>query len=157
MHAAARRDTLVLTFFIFAALAYGGASFAFGAAADPAKPRWPRILLAAAALLHIATIGTQCLDGHHPLQNVYLAMSGGALLAVVGFLALSAVRRPMRALGAVLAPAGLIGLTVGVVMGPGQTAEAAPIPGMLKAHIASATLGVAGFALAAGVAGLVGK
>jgi ABC-type uncharacterized transport system permease subunit len=144
----------VLSFFIFAALAYGGASFAFGAAADPSKPRWPRILLAAAALLHTATIGAQCVDGFHPLQNVYLAMSGGALLAVLGFLGLSAVRRPMRALGAVLAPAGLIGLTVGVVMGPGQSGDATPIPGMLKAHIASATLGVAGFALAAGVAGL---
>ena len=67
----------MLSFFIFAALAYGGASFAFGAAVDPSKPRWPRILLAAAALLHTATIGAQCVDGFHPLQNVYLAMSGG--------------------------------------------------------------------------------
>lgn len=144
----------MLSFFIFAALAYGAASFAFGATADPEKPRWPRLLLASAALLHVATIGAQCVDGHHPLQNVYLAMSGGALLAVLGFLGLSAVRRPMRALGAVLAPAGLVGLTVGVVMGPGGSGVTGPVPGMLKAHVALATLGVAGFALAAGVAGL---
>lgn len=144
----------MLSFFIFAALAYGGASFAFGAASDPTKPRWPRMLLAAAALLHIATIGAQCLEGNHPFKSVYLAMSMGSLLAVLGFLGLSAVRRPMRALGAVLAPAGLVGLTIGVVMGPGSSADAAPLPGMLKVHIATAILGMAVFTLAAGVAGL---
>jgi ABC-type uncharacterized transport system permease subunit len=111
-------------------------------------------MLAVAALLHVSTIGAQCLEGNHPFKSVYLAMSLGALLSVLGFLALSATRRPMRALGAVLAPAGLVGLTVGVVMGPGAAAEAGPLPGLLKAHVASATLGLAGFALAAGVAGL---
>jgi ABC-type uncharacterized transport system permease subunit len=147
----------MLPLFILAALAYGAASFAYGAGTDEgsAIKRWGRWLLAGAALLHLATIGSQCVDGNHPFTSVFLASSLGLLIAVVGFLAISAKRRPMRALGAVLAPLGLIGLTVGVVMGPGTgtgTTEASV--GLLRAHIALATIGVSGFVLAAGVAGL---
>jgi ABC-type uncharacterized transport system permease subunit len=149
----------MLPLFILAALAYGAASFAYGAGTDEgsAIKRWGRWLLAAAALLHLATIGSQCVDGHHPFTSVFLASSLGLLIAVVGFLAISAKRRPMRALGAVLAPLGLIGLTVGVVMGPGSVPGSGmfgPSVGLLRAHIALATVGVSGFVLAAGVAGL---
>jgi ABC-type uncharacterized transport system permease subunit len=149
----------VLPFFILAALAYGAASFAYGAGTDEASSvkRWGRALLAGAALLHLATIGAQCVDGNHPFKSVFLATSLGLLIAVVGFLAISAKRRPMRALGAVLAPLGLIGLTVGVVMGGGTgaaTGSGSVSVGLLRAHIALATVGVSGFTLAAGVAGL---
>jgi ABC-type uncharacterized transport system permease subunit len=145
----------MLPFFILAALAYGAASFAYGAGTDESSSikRWPRALLAAAAVLHLGTVGAQCVDGNHPFKSVFLATSLGLLIAVIGFLAISATRRPMRALGAVLAPLGLIGLTVGVVMGPSATQHEVSA-GVVRTHIALATLGVAGFVLAAGVAGL---
>ena len=144
----------MLPLFILAALAYGSASFAYGAGTDEGSSikQWARWLLAGAAALHLATIGSQCVDGNHPFTSVFLATSLGLLLAVSGFLAISAKRRPMRALGAVLAPLGLIGLTVGVVMGPGSSHAEASV-GLIRAHIALATLGVSGFILAAGVAG----
>jgi ABC-type uncharacterized transport system permease subunit len=150
----------MLPFFILAALAYGAASFAYGAGTDEGSSikQWGRALLAAAALLHLATIGAQCVDGNHPFKSVFLATSLGLLIAVIGFLAISAQRRPMRALGAVLAPVGLIGLTVGVVMGVGgvmaESASGSVSVGLVRAHIALATVGVSGFTLAAGVAGL---
>jgi ABC-type uncharacterized transport system permease subunit len=145
----------MLPFFILAALAYGAASFAYGAGTDEGSSikRWARTLLAAAAALHLGTVGAQCVAGNHPFKSVFLATSLGLLIAVVGFLAISAKRRPMRALGAVLAPLGLIGLTVGVVMGP-STAHQEVSAGLIRTHIAMATVGVAGFVLAAGVAGL---
>lgn len=144
----------MLPLFIFAALAYGAAAFAFGADRAESKRRWSRGLLTVAALFHVSTIGAQCSDGSHPFVSVYLAMSFGVLLTVLGFLALSATRHPMRALGAVLAPVGLVGLTLGVVMGPRIAVPEGLPPGLITLHIASATVGVAGFALAAGVAGL---
>jgi ABC-type uncharacterized transport system permease subunit len=146
----------MLPFFILAALAYGAASFAYGAGTDEGSSvkQWGRALLAAAALLHLATVGAQCVDGNHPFKSVFLATSLGLLIAVTGFLAISAKHRPMRALGAVLAPLGLIGLTVGVVMGAGASGIGSVSPGLLRAHIALATVGVSGFTLAAGVAGL---
>jgi ABC-type uncharacterized transport system permease subunit len=145
----------MLPLFILAALAYGAASFAYGAGTEEgsAIQRWARALLAGAALLHLGTFGAQCIDGNHPFKSVFLATSLGLLIAVAGFLVISAKRRPMRALGAVLAPLGLIGLTVGVVMGSSTSVEAAS-EGLLRGHIALATLGVSGFVLAAGVAGL---
>ena len=145
----------MLPFFILAALAYGAASFAYGAGTDEGSSvkHWARALLAGAALLHLGTVGAQCVDGNHPFKSVFLATSLGLLIAVAGFLAISAKRRPMRALGAVLAPLGLIGLTLGVVMGP-QTGAVSVSEGLLRSHIALATVGVSGFVLAAGVAGL---
>ena len=145
----------MLPLFILAALAYGAASFAYGAGTDEGSSvkRWARALLAGAALLHLGTIGAQCIEGNHPFKSVFLATSLGLLFAVGGFLAISAKRRPMRALGAVLAPLGLIGLTVGVVMGPNAGAEGS-VEGLVRVHIALATIGVSGFTLAAGVAGL---
>ena len=53
-----------------------------------------------------------------------------------------------------MAPVGLIGLTFGVVLGPGRVDEAASASLLINAHIGLATLGVAGFTLATGVAGL---
>ncbi|PRP89991.1 Cytochrome C assembly protein [Enhygromyxa salina] len=147
----------MLPFFILAALAYGAASFAYGAGTDEGSPvkQWARALLAGAALLHLGTVGAQCVDGNHPFKSVFLATSLGLLIAVAGFLAISAKRRPMRALGAVLAPLGLIGLTLGVVMGPAVPAGAGTVSAdLVRAHIALATVGVSGFVLAAGVAGL---
>src|SRR5262245_16675723 len=69
----------MLPFFILAALAYGAASFAYGAGADEGSSvkQWARALLAGAALLHLATIGAQCVDGNHPFKSVFLATSLG--------------------------------------------------------------------------------
>ena len=147
----------MLPLFILAALAYGAASFAYGAGTDEgsAVKQWARMLLAAAAALHFATVGAQCVEGYHPFKSVFLATSLGLLIAVAGFLAISARRRPMRALGAVLAPVGLIALTLGVVMGPNTPAPTGEnSAALIRAHIALATVGVSGFTLAAGVAGL---
>ncbi len=144
----------MLVLFILAALAYGAASLAYGISAGSKEARAPRIALVVAALLHFSTIGSQCLQGMHPFKSIFLATSLGMMTTVVGYLLLSARKRPMRALGAVLAPLGLIGLTVGVVMGPGAPDDGPAAQALIRAHIASATLGLAGFSLAAGVAGL---
>jgi len=147
----------MLPLFILAALAYGAASFAYGAGTteDSGIKLWARALLASAAALHLATVGAQCVEGYHPFKSVFLATSLGVLIAVSGFLAISAKRRPMRALGAVLAPLGLVALTLGVVMGPNTPEPSDAVSaGLVRAHIALATIGVSGFTLAAGVAGL---
>jgi ABC-type uncharacterized transport system permease subunit len=60
----------------------------------------------------------------------------------------------MRSLGAALSPVGLIGLTLGVVMGPSRPEPTGQASLLINTHIALATIGVAGFALATGVAGL---
>jgi ABC-type uncharacterized transport system permease subunit len=146
----------MLLFFILAALAYGAASFAFGAGsgADTAR-KWGRGALAIAAVMQIGTIGGQCIGGNHPFRSVFLVTSLITLLVVIGYLALSARGREMRALGASMGPVGLVGLALGVFMGPGEVvAPAEASTGLLLLHIGFAALGVAGFGLSAGVAGL---
>ena len=155
--------------FILAALVYGAATFAYGL--DPDAPdsasrsqvarqattrqRRAQLLLAPAGLLHFCTIGAQCVRGEHPFESVFLATSLGALIAVAGYCALT-LARPMHALGAVLAPVGLLGLAVGVMFGATSVHDPLPAPvhSLATAHIALATVGLAGFTLAAAVAGL---
>lgn len=144
----------MLLLFILAALAYGAASLAYGVSSEARPSAAPRIALAVAGALHLSTIGSQCVDGMHPFKSIFLATSLGLLVTVAGYLLLSLTWRPMRALGAVLAPLGLIGLTVGVVMGPGASDDPQTAVALIRAHIAAATLGLAGFSLSAGVAGL---
>lgn len=145
----------MLLLFILAALAYGAASLAYGVSTEARPSAAPRIALAVAAALHLSTIGSQCVDGMHPFKSIFLATSLGLLVTVAGYLLLSLTWRPMRALGAVLAPLGLIGLTLGVVMGPaGAHDDPRAAVALIRAHIAAATLGLAGFSLAAGIAGL---
>lgn len=145
---------MMLVSFILAALAYGAASLAYGISASTRESRAPRIALVVAALLHFSTIGAQCVEGLHPFKSIFLATSLGVLTTVAGYLLMSARKRPMRALGAVLAPLGLIGLTLGVVLGPESASQEPASTEMVRTHIASATFGLAGFALAAGIAGL---
>ena len=79
----------MLIFFILAALAYGSASFAFGAGGGPdTARRWGRRALLTAAVLHLGTIGGQCVDGNHPFRSVYLVSSLIVFLMVLGYLAL---------------------------------------------------------------------
>lgn len=155
--------------FILAALAYGAASFAYGL--DPDEPdgasrsqvartaskrqRRAHLVLAVAGLLHFATIGAQCVRGEHPFESVFLATSFGALIAVIGYCALT-LARPVHALGAVLAPIGLLGLAVGVMFGATSVHDPLPAPAqsLATAHIGLATAGLAGFTLVAAVAGL---
>jgi ABC-type uncharacterized transport system permease subunit len=153
----------MLLLFIIAALAYGAATFAYGSrvGADPpalgtADPggRWGRILLALAAALHVAAIGAQCVQGDHPLKNIFLATSFGTLITVGGYLALSRGRR-LDALGPLMAPLGLVGLALGVVFsGAGRPPVVPGAAGVASAHVGFASAGLAGFTLAAGVAGL---
>ena len=146
----------MLIFFILAALAYGSASFAFGAGSGPESTRkWGRRSLFVAACMHLATIGGQCLEGNHPFRSVYLVSSLIVFLMVMGYLGLSSRGRELRAMGAILGPVGLIGTTLGVWLGPGSVAvEGVSSPLMLWIHIGAAVFGVVGFGLSAGIAGL---
>jgi len=158
----------MLILFILAALAYGAATFAYGsrtvgadADADPVADdtgpfRYARLLLALGAALHVFAIGAQCVHGDHPLKNIYLANSFGTLIAVGGYLVLARPGRGLDALGPVLAPLGLVGLALGVMFSD-VVGTAGSVPGgkdIGSAHVAFATAGLAGFTLAAGVAGL---
>ena len=152
---------MTLVLFIVAALGYGAATFVYGAertrdeghTGEEGPQRFGRLLLAAAVLLHYLAIGAQCVEGDHPLKNIYLATSFGTLIAVAGYLPLSRAGR-LDALGPVMAPLGLVGLTLGVVfsgLGEGAVPGA---QGVASAHVGFASAGLAGFTLAAGVASL---
>lgn len=153
----------MLILFILAALAYGAATFAYGSRAtevdrdaDRGPFRYARLLLVVASALHFFAIGAQCVQGDHPLKNIYLATSFGTLIAVGGYLALARPGRGLDALGPVLAPVGLVGLALGVVFHD-VTGTAGTVPGgqaVGSAHVGFASAGLAGFTLAAGVAGL---
>lgn len=149
--------------FIAAALAYGAASFFYGAvqandaSAQGEKKSWPRWILLGAGLLHFCFIGTQSAAGAHPFESIYLALSLGSFTAVVGYLIISNKDRPMRGLGASLAPAALVTMTLSWAVDFDLAEGEAVIAGsreLLSVHIGLATLGLAVFSLAAGVAGL---
>ena len=151
----------MLILFILAALVYGAATFAYGSRttevdrnADQGPFRYARLLLALASALHFLAIGAQCVQGDHPLKNIYLATSFGTLIAVGGYLVLARAGRGLDALGPVLAPIGLVGLALGVVFhdATGTTVPGGQVVG--SAHVGFASAGLAGFTLAAGVAGL---
>lgn len=151
---------MTLWLFIAAALAYGAATFAYGADAgetaadpDPGTRRFSRPLLGLAAVLHTALIGLQCVVGDHPLKNIYLATSFGALVTTVGYLGLSRGRK-LDPIGAVVAPIGLGGLALGVAFSSVAGATLPAGPGLASAHVGFASAGLAGFTLAAAVAGL---
>lgn len=153
----------MLILFILAALTYGAATFAYGTRvtevdrdADRGPFRYARLLLAAAAAFHFFAIGVQCVHGDHPLKNIYLATSFGTLIAVSGYLLLARPGKGLDALGPVLAPVGLVGLALGVVFHD-VGGHAGSVPGgqaVGSAHVFFASAGLAGFTLAAGVAGL---
>lgn len=146
----------MIPLFILAALAYGASTFAYGAVGrgdGDEVPLAPRITLAVAAALHFATIGAQCVAGDHPFRSIFLVSSFGVWIAVLVYL-LIGWRGRMGALGAALAPLGLVGLTLSVVLGPGAASKLPDGHVLLTAHVALASIGLAGFVLAAGVAGL---
>lgn len=151
---------MTLIVFILAALAYGAATVAYGAerSRDSTGPdarlrRWGRLLLALAAALHFAAIGAQCVEGDHPLKNIYLATSFGTLIAVGAYLPLSRPGR-LEPLGPVMAPVGLIGLVLGVVFSGLGSSTVIGARGIASAHVGFASVGLAGFTLTAGVASL---
>jgi len=150
---------MTLVLFILSALVYGAATFAYGSertedrGREEGPKRWGRLALALAAVLHFGAIGAQCVEGDHPFKNIFLATSFGTLIAVGCYLPLSS-RGRLRPLGAVMSPLGLVGLVLGVVfsgLGEGAVPGA---KGLAAAHIGLASVGLAGFALAAGVASL---
>jgi len=150
---------MTLVLFILSALAYGAATYGYGShrtddrGRDDGPPQWARLVLALAAVLHFSAVGAQCVEGDHPFKNIFLATSFGTLIAVGCYLPLSR-RGRLQPLGAVMAPLGLVGLVLGVVfsgLGHGSVPGA---KGIASAHIGLASVGLAGFALAAGVASL---
>lgn len=151
---------MILALFLVAALAYGAASFAYGADVDDGEGRLAavrkrgRLLLIIAALAHLLLIGLQCVDGDHPLKNIFLATNFGSLVAVAGYLMLSRGHH-LEPIGIVLAPFGLAGIALGVVFsGIAVTTTLPKGSGVATAHVVFATAGLAGFMLAAAVAGL---
>jgi len=150
---------MMLVLFIIGSLLYGAALFAYGAEraqdrAETIRPgRWGRTGLVAAAVFHFLTIGAQCVQGDHPLKNIFLATSFATWGAVVGYLPLSR-RHRLDALGPVMAPVGLVGLVLGVVFSAAGGATMPGSTGVASAHVTLASIGFAGFTLAAGVSGL---
>lgn len=153
----------MLVFFILAALAYGAAIFAY--ALDPRegesraearhRERRATALLGLAATLHVACVGAQCVAGEHPFGSVFLATSFGALLAVLAALVVGWIREA-AVLGAVVAPVGLLGLSLGVMFGAASVLDPLPAPtgALAKVHVGLATAGLGGFTVAAGIAAL---
>lgn len=152
---------MILVLFIAAALAYGAASFAYGAEVGEPSPsdqpvpmrRRARPLLVLGAVLHTLLIGLQCTDGDHPLKNIFLATSFGALVTALGYLGLSRGRR-LDPVGAVIAPVGLVGLALGVAFSSVGGTALPSGTGIASAHVAFASAGLAGFTLAAAIAGM---
>lgn len=148
-----------LALFILAALAYGAAIFAFGVepAASENSGRLrrlpPRLVLAAAAALHLGFIGSQCFEGFHPLRSIFLSVDLGTLLAVVGYVLLDRGGR-LDGVGGVFGAVGLVGLVLGVTFGDHGVARLPGQRALASAHVLLATAGVAGFTVAAGVAGV---
>ncbi len=145
----------MLPSFILTAVLYATASFAHGleAAAGGGRPIARRVLWVA-AMGHLATIGIQCLQGAHPFRSIFLVLSAGLWGALIVYLIFAAFRGPIRGVGGMLAPAGLLGLTLGVVMGPGAEPRGEEFGRLLSVHVGLATLGLVGFVLASAVAGL---
>lgn len=151
---------MMLLLFIASALLYGAASFAYGGSAegsDATRPRglqrYARLFLVLAAIGHFLAIGAQCIEGDHPLKNIFLATSFASWIAVTGYVPLSRGHR-LDALGPVMAPIGLLGLALGVVFSEVEREHTIPAAGLASTHVVFATTGFAGFTLAAGVAGL---
>lgn len=150
---------MMLGLFVASALLYGATSFAFGSVRsresgeDVGVDRYGRLLLAIATTLHFLCIGSQCIDGDHPLKNIFLASSFASWVAVTGYLPLSRGGR-LDALGSIMAPVGLIGLVVGVVFSDVGGSDLPPATGIASIHVVLAMAGFAGLTLAAGVAGM---
>jgi ABC-type uncharacterized transport system permease subunit len=145
----------MLVLFVLAALAYVGAAFGslLAVLGDDAKaPRWPLHALLVAAIFHLGAIGSQCLDGAHPFRSIQMTLSAVAWFVVVGYLGLVRGRRPLRELGAMLAPTALVAMAVGFVAHADVVPNPELSPMLVRAHVVFASLGVAGFVLAAGVA-----
>ena len=144
---------MTLAFFTAAALAYAAASLAFASEREAGERtrRAARWLLAAGGLAHFLCIGSQSAAGAHPFQSVFLVTSFGAFLTVAAFFALSR-GRPLAAIGALVAPLGLLGLLLGVGFGDVEAARAPASAALTRLHIGLATAGLAGFILAAGAA-----
>lgn len=144
----------MIPLFIFTAVLYAAASFTYGLEAASTRRRVAYRLLWSAVAAHFATIGAQCLVGAHPFRSIYLVMSAGTWGAALTYSIFAMVRAPVRGVAGLLAPLGLLGLTLGVVMGPGQESGQGSEGLLLSVHIGLATIGLMGFVLASAVAGL---
>lgn len=150
-------DTTMATVFVACAVAgYGLATIAYlTEARGAAKSRRPSVVaLALALLLHLAAIGAQCVNGSHPFKSVALVTSLGALLMGAVYIVLSIGNKPMRELGSVIAPCAAAALLFGATSHDSVTANPELSPTLVRVHVALATIGLAGFCLTAGIAGM---
>lgn len=118
----------------------------------PSRLRWPLLLLCAAMGFHIWVIGGQCVGGSHPFSSLGLFLNTGGLVVVLGYVMLSAGRRPMRELGSLVALVGLGAVVAGFASDPSVRDAGHYTSTIVRWHLVLAMLGVAAFALAAGVA-----
>ncbi len=139
--------------FVAAALAYGAAAVLLALAAGPQDPktRWGRLVLAAGVALHLWVIGSRCVAGADPLSSVYLSADLVGGLVALGYLGIS-TRGRLLGFGPLAASVALAALSLGTIFGQGGTARLPAPAGLARAHVLFATLGAAGFALAALVA-----
>ena len=145
----------MLPLFILTAILYAVASFSHGLdrggeGRRPMHGRW----LWVAMVAHFATIGAQCVDGVHPFRSIYLVLSVCTWAATLVYLVFGLMREQVRGGVGLLAPLGLLGLTLGVVMGPASGGAAAASSRLLTVHVSLASAGLVGFVLASAVAGL---
>ncbi|MEZ4453574.1 MAG: cytochrome c biogenesis protein CcsA [Nannocystaceae bacterium] len=143
----------MLVLFILAALLYSAASIFYGLERSGAERARAvaRILLALAGALHFAWIGAQSASGAHPFASVYKVVSFGAVITVGLFFAI-ARGRSMAALGAIIAPIGLVGLATAAIFDHPGVDRLPASATLTRVHIGLATAGLAGFILAAGLA-----
>lgn len=143
----------MLVLFILAALLYSAASVFYGIerAGDERARRTARVLLALAGVLHFAWIGAQSASGAHPFASAARVASFGAVITV-GLYFLIARGRSIAALGAIIAPIGLIGVAIAAIFDHPGVDRVPASAALSRLHIGLATAGLAGFILAAGVA-----
>lgn len=137
------------------------AAFAYAAAAAlylanvhrrrPAVVRAARIVLAVAAALHVAAIGSRCTGGYHPLRDLsgVLSLSG---LSVAILFVVATFKWRLEATGALSATLALL-----LLLGSWLAMGASPVPAgsapiLARLHLVLVALGLAIYAVAAIVA-----
>ena len=115
---------------------------------------WGRWLLGATLVLHLAMIGSFCMEGLHPLMD-----ASGALNLMAGFLSigylLTLLRWRLGAAGALIVPLAFALFLSGKLTPRGSLAPAEALAKRLgEVHLTLVALGVTAFALAAAVSQL---
>ena len=109
-----------------------------------------RFAISGVLMVHLATIGSYCLNGFHPLLGVGGTLNLIAFLLLLGFLLVS-LRWPLTGGGAVVLPLALALVISGQITS--RAPPAAGLPAALgKLHLTLVAMGVAALALASAAA-----